>query len=58
MFRTRRFGAIYYQQRVESFQAKEDTTSKWEAKKGLFKICQEIKVQTHSRGLEGLLFYR
>ena len=41
---------------METFQAKEDTTSKWEAKKGSFKICQEIKVQTHGRGLEGFLF--
>ena len=38
------------QQRVESFQAKEDTTLKWEAKKALFEIFQEI-LQAHGRGL-------
>ena len=44
------------QQRVESFQAKEDTTIKWEAKKASFEICQEI-LQAHGRGLGELFIY-
>lgn len=44
-------------QRVQSLQAKEDNTVKWEAKKASFEICQEI-LQAHGRGLGELLIYR
>ena len=45
------------QQRVESFQMKEDTTVKKGAKKASFEICQKI-LQAHGRGLGELLIYR